>query len=275
MGQVCQRWVQRQDRYRPAGEPIRAQDFGVEVLDGDKQARAFVELHHYSRSYPAARCRVGLYRRRPGPAPTGVDLVGVAVFSVPMQARAIPARCGVEAHQGVELGRFVLLDSVEANGETWFLARAFRALRQELPEVRAVLSYSDPVAREDAQGRRVMPGHVGTIYHALGATYLGRASARTLHLDPAGRVVSPRAISKVLSQERGHDYARQLLLQAGAPPQQEGQELRQWVKLALGQLRPLHHPGNHTYTWALDGPRGNRSGIPYPKAIDHHQRSLF
>ena len=30
----------------------------------------------------------------------------------------------------VELGRFVLLDSVAGNGETWFLARSFEILRK-------------------------------------------------------------------------------------------------------------------------------------------------
>ena len=30
----------------------------------------------------------------------------------------------------VELGRFVLLDSVAGNGETWFLARSFDILRK-------------------------------------------------------------------------------------------------------------------------------------------------
>jgi hypothetical protein len=271
----CQRWRARRDTYRPAGEPIRPSDYGVELLPGDKAARAFVEAHHYSGSYPAARCRVGLYRRALGPAPSGVELVGVAVFSVPMQARAIPARCGVGADEGVELGRFVLLDSVEANGETWFLSRAFRALRGELPAVRAVLSYSDPVPREDAQGRRVMPGHVGTIYQALGATYHGRAAARTLRLDDAGRVVSERALSKLRNGEVGRGYAMRLLIDAGAPPPGEGEDPRAWAEAAVARLRAVRHPGNHTYTWDLNGPRGNHSGIPYPKRRDGAQLDIF
>ena len=45
-------------------------------------------------------------------------VVGVAVFSVPMHGGVIPKHTGVAAAEGVELGRFVLRDSVPGNGET-------------------------------------------------------------------------------------------------------------------------------------------------------------
>ena len=60
------------------------------------------------------------------------------MFSVPAQPQAIRAHLGVEPAHGVELGRFVLLDAVASNAETWFLARALRLLRGELAEVRGV-----------------------------------------------------------------------------------------------------------------------------------------
>jgi hypothetical protein len=75
MPQGAQRWNDRRDSYRPAGEPIRTADFDVVEILSDNVARAFVERHHYSKSYPAARFRFGFYRR--------AELVGVAVFSVP------------------------------------------------------------------------------------------------------------------------------------------------------------------------------------------------
>lgn len=271
MSHVCQRWRDRQDRWRPSGEIINTDDYGVRVIP-HREARAFVEGHHYSGSYPADRVRVGLMRKR-GPGPG--ELVGVAIFSVPAQRRAIPSWCGVPSSHGVELGRFVLLDDVPGNGETWFLARAFSALQAELPEIRAVLSYSDPMPRQDASGRLVMPGHVGTIYQAHNGLYRGRSSARTLYLDRRGRIMSPRTMSKLRGGERGADGAYQQLLEAGAPPRGFGEPPREYLARALASeaFTRFRHRGNHAYVWGLDRAtlRALRAtpSAPYPKAADH------
>jgi hypothetical protein len=50
-----------------------------------------------------------------------------------MNNHAVPKYTGLEALAGVDLGRFVLLDQVEANGESWFLGRAFELLAQQAP----------------------------------------------------------------------------------------------------------------------------------------------
>lgn len=262
MSAVVQRWRARRATYRPAGEPIDPSRYGVELLPDDRRARAFVEANHYSGAYPAARLRVGLYRMR--------ELVGVAVFSVPAQQAAIPRWCGTPA--GVELGRFVLLDDVPANGETWFLARAFRALRSELPEVRAVLSYSDPLPRQRADGSVLTPGHVGTIYQALNGRHVGRGAAETLWLDRDGRTVSRRALSKLKNGERGGEGVYRRLLELGAPARRESEDWSAYVPRALadGPFRRLRHPGNLAYVWAVGaGQRETAARFPaaqpYPK----------
>lgn len=241
----CQRWRDRRDSYRPAGEVIDPSALGVERVE-EREARPFVERHHYSGSYPAARLSVGLYRTRRWFVP---ELCGVAVFSVPCQAASIPAWLGVEPAHGVELGRFVLLDDVAANGETFFLARAVAALKATLPEVRAVLSYSDPLPRASVDGRVTCAGHVGTIYQAANAAYLGRSAARWLYLDRDGRTVSERALSKIRNGERGWEGAARGLDAAGAPARHFGEEPAAWLArvLASGVFRRVQHPGNHTY----------------------------
>ncbi len=84
---VVQRWRERRDSYRPAGEPINTRCYEVAPIVTDREAKGFVLGHHYSGSYPAARYRFGLYR--------GAELVGVAVFSVPANARAcVPSGSG-------------------------------------------------------------------------------------------------------------------------------------------------------------------------------------
>jgi hypothetical protein len=241
----CQRWRERRESYRPQGEIINPAAFGVELLR-EREARPFVERHHYSSTYPAARRAFGLMRARKWFAP---ELCGVAVFSVPAQGQAISKWLGLEVSEGVELGRFVLLDDVAANGETFFLARALAGLRAECPEVRGVLSYSDPLRRVTSDGEEICPGHVGTIYQAANALYLGRSTARALWLDARGRTVSERALSKIRCQERGWEGAMRALLVAGAPARRFGEEPDAWLARALssGAFRRTQHPGNHAY----------------------------
>ncbi len=253
-----QRWLQRRAIFRPA-EPINPREYDVAAIPDDTTARAFVCTHHYSGTYPAARFRVGLYRRG--------TLAGVAVFSHPCNdAVLIKTFPALPTLAAVELGRFVLLDEVPGNGETWFLARAFELLRSA--GIRGVVSFSDPVSRTTATGETRFVGHIGTIYQAHNARYLGRSTARTLKLLPDGSVFSDRAAQKIRAAERGHQYAAAQLEVAGAVPL-DGQDPRAWLAHWLPRItRPLHHPGNHKYAWALD----NRANLPvslaYPKATE-------
>lgn len=245
----------------PAREVIDPTQFAVYAVN-ERVAKAFVIRHHYSGTFPAARCRVGLFRES--------ELVGVAVFAEPAQRRTIPRYAPGAAH-GVVLARFVLLDEVQANAETWFLARAFRVLRTELPTADAVVSYADPVRRVDLEGRVVMPGHVGTIYQAHNARYLGRSRAETLHLGPDGRVISRRALSKIRLDERGAGYAYRQLLALGAPPRLPFEGGASYIARALasGPFRRVRHPGNHVYAWALSR-RVELAATagPYPKHLE-------
>lgn len=264
MSTTCQRWRERRDSYRPAGEVIDPSTLAVDVIDRTS-ARAFVVAHHYSGSYPASRLDVGLFRGR--------ALVGVAVFSVPASQASIPARTGgLPASAGVELGRLVLLDDVEANGETFFLARAFRFVRSELDGVRAVVSYSDPHPRATADGRLVMPGHVGTIYQAFNGRFVGRSKSRTIYLGPDGRELPPRSLSKLRNGERGDGYAYDRLLALGAPPRRSFEDARTYVARALreGPFRAERHPGCLAYVWGFDK-RDRRTlppALPYVKKTD-------
>lgn len=257
-----QRWRERRDSYRPAGERIRPELYDVAAIASDVVARTFVQAHHYSGTYPAARFRVGLYRAG--------ELVGVAVFSHPCSNRVLTnVFHRTPALEAVELGRFVLLDEVPGNGETWFLARAFDVLRAA--GIRGVVSFSDPTPRTDAAGRVIFPGHVGTIYQAHNARFLGRGDARTLKLLPDGRVFSNRAEQKIRAGERGWRYASEQLVAHGADVLEEGADRvarLEWLERWLGELaRPLRHPGNLRYAWPLRRSVELPTGTPYPKDL--------
>lgn len=255
----CQRWRKGRESYRPAGEPIDTRCYGVDVV-GFTEAKRFVVEQHYSGSYPATRLQIGLYHTQRLGSP---ELVGVAAFSVPMQQRVIPALSGQPPEFGVELGRLVLLDEVPANGETWFLGRAFALVRQELPEVRAIVAYSDPMERRTAAGDLVKPGHVGTIYHAHNAVPLGRGRRETLTLSPTGEVISRRALSKLRNGEQGEAYAYRQLLSWGAPKREPLESGRDYVKRALaeGPFRRVRHPGNLRFGWGVGDRRQRRVAL--------------
>ncbi|MFL5580248.1 MAG: hypothetical protein ACJ8AO_07735 [Gemmatimonadaceae bacterium] len=266
---IAKRWRGRAQRWVAPGDVFSPRNFAVDALDGraERLARAFVVEHHYEGTYPASQLAVALFRGR--------AVAGVAVFSNPITQLVVPARTGFAAEQGVELGRLALAPEVAYNGETWFLARAFALLRQAKPELRAVVSYADPLERADAGGLVVKPQHWGIIYQASNATFVGRSSPRTQILAPSGRVLSGRALTKIRKQEQGCEYAARQLLAAGAPPRQFGEDPAAWVERALrapGFLR-RRHPGNLAYVFGLDAVaraavrHHARGGLPYPKRL--------
>lgn len=267
---VVQRWRDQRGSYRPAGEVIDTRAFEVAAMPRDTEAKNFIAQHHYLGTYPAARERFGLYTSARWSTPSGVVipagwLVGVCVFAQPVNNAALSCLPG-EALESVELARVVLLDCVPANAESFFLARGFELLRSD--GYVGVVSFSDPMPREDARGKVTHVGHVGTIYQATNGVYLGRGTKRTLRLLPDGRTFSARAEQKIRKQEQGWEYSVRQLVDAGATPPRPGADTRAWLSTWLPRVtRKVRHPGNHKYAWTLRK-RDRRhlpASLPYPK----------
>ena len=274
------RWVDRNERWVRHSTLISPTEYGVDVVR-EKDAKAFIIQHHYSGTMVAARLCVGLYRK------TGVDqsrLVGVAAFSVPMQGAAITRYTGFDPNNGVELGRFVLLPEVAFNGESWFLSRAFKLLKQEKGGpggIRSVISYADPLERRTPEGLLTKPAHAGQIYQATNAIYGGRSRAQYLWMCRDGRVLSRRSLNKIINQEVGHAYAARQLMAAGAPAREMLESPKEWVERVLPLIATrIKHPGNFVFAFGLDSPardlvrQTNAGGQPYPK-INQNQVTEF
>jgi len=268
----CQRWDYRRSSFRPAGETVNTGLYSVDVID-QSTAKDFVCLHHYSNSFPAARVSVGLFRTDPFQKE---KLVGVSVFGVPMNNAIIPRYTGQRPNHGCELSRFVLRGEEPSNSETFFLGKAMKLLVQEKPEIKSVVSYSDPLPRITAEGKVCKIGHFGTIYMAYGGVHLGRSRKRTLILDKHGQVISERMLSKIKNLESGFAYSEKLLYEAGASFRPYWEHPRDWVERVINDsnspFRRIKHPGNFVYAWPVGSRLERRHArkqfapaLPYPK----------
>lgn len=251
-----QRWREHRSSYRPPQEVICTRDYEISLIPGDSEPKAFIKTHHYLGSYPAARFRFGLFRHG--------QLCGVAVFSRPTSDLALTNVFDRDPMLCVDLGRFVLLDEVPGNGETFFLGRCFDLLRRE--GLAGVVSFSDPSPRRTEAGEIIHRGHIGTIYQAFNGVYLGRSSPRMVRLLPDGSLFHDRNVQKIRKRQQGWRYASQLLQRFGAEPLTGDPStwLDEWLPIIT---RRLWHPGNHKYAWALDKRlrRGMPKSLPYPK----------
>jgi hypothetical protein len=264
----CQRWRNGRHSWRHRGEPggFDADRYFVEPIT-EAVAKDFVIATHYSGTYPASAQRWGMRKV------DGATLVGVAVLGIPMSnlvlSNVFP---GLEPNvSALELSRFVLVDEVPANGETFFLARLFAGAAAM--GVQGIVAFADPVPRV-VDGRTVFPGHRGGIYCAKGAVYLGRSTRRTLIVLPDGKVLPARAAQKVRAGESGHEHVEARLVALGATPRRGTTTGAAWLATGLDEIGAIRltHPGNHRYAFRL-GPNARARAkveiapapLPYPK----------
>jgi hypothetical protein len=275
---ACQRHTHKRTTYLTARPPFDPSRFGVEPVD-TADARTFIETHHYSGTFPVEIGSYGLFESKPNARAT---LVGVAVFSIPVNTPAALTALLEPGQTVCDLGRFILNDHILANAETWFLTRAYRALRQDktladgrTPRFPFSTSYSDPCPRASFD-RIIFPGHVGIVYQAKNACYTGRSRARSLCLTRSGAVLSDRALSKLRADDNDarHVYAR--LREHGAPALKIGESGACYLARALieGPFRRVRHRGNHRYVLLPSCPSLRRKilatfpRLPYPKRTD-------
>jgi len=252
---ACSRWFRRCAHYRPAGEVVDVSRYEVALHARHAPLKAFVEEHHYAGTWPATRFAFGLHDR-------GGEFVGVAAFSVPVRDAVLrPLPIGADA---VELGRLVLLDRVPSNAESFFVARCNEVLRRE--GIAGAVTFADPHPRTNVAGEVVKPGHLGVIYTALSAVYLGPARPHTLLLLPDGRSFNRRTLAKIRRRDRGWRYAVDQLVSAGAG--EPWANLDAWMEHTLATLiRREPHPGCLKYALPFDARvrRALPASKPFPK----------
>lgn len=116
-------------------------------------AARVVVARHYLRRKPPISLAWGLYR--------GDELVGVCTFGVPPSRHLQISACKPDPSCVLELNRLWVCDSMPRNTESWFVARALKAMPP-----RIIVSYADTAA-----------GHQGYIYRACNFLYAGLTDA--------------------------------------------------------------------------------------------------
>jgi hypothetical protein len=95
-------------------------------------------------------------------------------------------------------------------------------------------------------------------------------------------VLNARAEQKIRDQDRGHQYAEEILISYGARPMRAGENPRLWLQQALidAKARNVREDGKHRYLFAI-GNRTQRRLVsiamdarPYPKNW-YEQPALF
>lgn len=148
--------------------------YKVERIDS-KVAKRYIREWHYSRG-----CHNG-----PSPCYALVDgdeIIGVLMFATPCSENVRSSVFGERYKSNVtELHRLHIKDITPRNTESWFISRCLKRLKQDKPQIYAVLSFSD-----------MTEGHEGTIYKATNAYRLGSTGRGTFYLDHNGRLRHPR-----------------------------------------------------------------------------------
>lgn len=150
-----------------------------------KTAKAYIIANHYSH---------GCHN---GPSPCyglfdGPDLIGVLMFATPCSENVRASVFGPAYKDSVtELHRLHIKDVTPRNTESWFISRCLKLLKQEKPQIKAVLSFADSTE-----------GHVGTIYKATNAYFCGTTGTATFYRDSNGRLHHPRQNGVNISKDQ-------------------------------------------------------------------------
>lgn len=155
-----------------------------------KTAKDYIRKNHYSHGcHNGPSPCYGLFENN--------NLIGVLMFATPCSENVRASVFGKEYKDSVtELHRLHILDVTPKNTESWFISRCLKLLKNDKPNIKAVITFSDSTE-----------GHNGTIYKATNAYRIGQTGSATFFIDETGRLRHPRQngvnISKEQAKEKG------------------------------------------------------------------------
>lgn len=252
-----QRWRERKALFLQRQIFFNPRRHEVERISA-KLAADWTIRHHYLGSFPSATICYGIFRSG--------ELSGVAVLGTAQHKNTIPNVFGAARSKDcLLLQRFALLDALEFNAESYFLARVRALLKRE--GYGGILTMSDDTPKTDASGNVVFPGHIGTIFKSDNAAFLGRTACSDEYIFADGVVLSNRSFSKLVNDKSGWKYVAQKFMEYGASLcPATASERREWGFYWRGQLtRKQRNFGKLRYAWSLHPKIKLPASLPYPR----------
>ena len=132
-----------------------------------KIAKNMIVKHHYSHTWTMCRYALGIFYETDNQHSFFDEkeekLAGVAVYGYPVgRSAAASISPEVKQEEVLELTRLFIFDDYGKNTESVAISKTFKWLQKNAPEIKALISYSDPEQ-----------GHMGIIYQATNWMYQG------------------------------------------------------------------------------------------------------
>lgn len=156
------------------------------------QARRFVAKHHYNKTMPRlTKLCVGGFS---GERLVAICTFGYGVRPVHTLANIFPT---LSVSNYLEIGRLCVDDAIPRNGESWFMSRAFKVVRNTFDDVKILYSWSDGIV-----------GKPGYVYQASNFYYGGYIWTE-MYLSEDGNRVHPRTMQGISCVDgRGKFHSR-------------------------------------------------------------------
>ena len=132
-----------------------------------KIAKDMIVKHHYSHTWTMCRYALGIFYETDNEHAffneTEEKLAGVAIYGYPV-GRSAAASISPELNidEVLDLTRLFIFDDYGKNTESISISKTFNWLKENAPDIKALISYSDPEQ-----------GHMGIIYQATNWIYQG------------------------------------------------------------------------------------------------------
>ena len=175
-------------------------------------AKSIIVKHHYSHAWTMCRYALGVFYQTDNEHSffdsKEEKLIGVLVYGTPvgrLSAQSISEL--LKPDEVLELTRLFIFDGYGKNIESLALGKSFDWLKQNAPNIKALLSYSDPKV-----------SHKGTIYQATNWIYQGNKTkileSRQFKFEEHGDWLHSRTVSAMygtngvpaLTKKVGHTF---------------------------------------------------------------------
>ena len=135
----------------------------IEITDADKNAVAQFVQAHYLHKFPTGIKKIFAVNHKQQDG--SLKMIGMAMYGSPfMTVSKFLEPAGIKLQETLELKRLFIDDVGIRNIESFVIGQTLGKIRKEMPEIRVVFTFADDKA-----------GHVGAIYQATNAIYLGKS----------------------------------------------------------------------------------------------------